>query len=1022
MSNNGSYGNTERGVPALDADYNADPASGSFFHSDYKKHDDLKEMLDSNKDSLKLEAMKRIIGMVAKGRDASELFPAVVKNVVSKNIEVKKLVYVYLVRYAEEQQDLALLSISTFQRALKEPNQLIRAGALRVLSSIRVAMIVPIVMLAIRDAAADMSPYVRKTAAHAIPKLYSLDRDQKPELITIIERLLADRTTLVVGSAVMAFSEVCPERSDLVHKVYRKLCTLLVDVDEWGQVVILNMLTRYARLHFADPNLNVEDNDSNKSFYDSSSDTSDKNAPPTLDPDHRLLLRSARPLLQSRNSAVVMAVAQLYHHIAPRSEGLVAARALIRLLRHYPEIQMIVLDGIASISVQRKRMFEPFLKSFFVRTSDPTKVKLLKLEILTNLATECNVSVILRELRTYISNNDKQFVAATIQAIGRCACAINDVTDSCLSGLVLLLSNRDEAVVAESVVVIKRLLQTRWSEPGEIVAHMAKLLDNITVPQARAAILWLLGEHSHNVTHIAPDVLRRLAKSFCTEHDIVKLQVLNLAIKLYITNPAQTALLCQYVFNMARFDQNYDIRDRARLLKYFTQTSDTSKLISLAKAIFLAPKPAPLLQSKYKDRAQLQLGSLSHYINVRATGYQSLPHFPEEPPSGQVRDVEPIDGKTEMSTPLANKKKKKMIYSSASSGPDDTSDEEESSFEASEDEEDGSSEPAVEKSESEESDTESSFEESASDTSDSDEADKSEEAAKTIAVPSTKEKKTELPAKPKTNLDLLLDLVDDVPPAMTPIMTPSLGGFLTPMGTAPAISTTGIQPALPSFVSIKSIELLDRINGRGLSVNCRFTRSPHLFSSQMTNVGLVFTNSSQDIISDIKISNKHLAPGMTVHDFACIASLNPYCSLPGTLGIDFNDSSQPLTLTINSSVGNSNIIIKPTMGELLRAVTMSEGTFNTEQVKSKGMNEHNVTIPLNENLKLVQTVFETANVSLIQSAEPDIFKFAGQTLTSSTLVLATLVTKDQQLTITVNCEKIVVGSMLLNELKATLKR
>jgi AP-3 complex subunit beta len=57
--------------------------------------------------------------MVAKGKDASDLFPAVVKNVVSKNIEVKKLVYVYLVRYAEEQQDLALLSISTFQRALK---------------------------------------------------------------------------------------------------------------------------------------------------------------------------------------------------------------------------------------------------------------------------------------------------------------------------------------------------------------------------------------------------------------------------------------------------------------------------------------------------------------------------------------------------------------------------------------------------------------------------------------------------------------------------------------------------------------------------------------------------------------------------------------------------------------------------------------------------------------------------------------------------------------------------------------
>lgn len=110
--------------------------------------------------------------MVAKGSDCSNLFPAVVKNVVAKNAEVKKLVYVYLTRYAEEQQDLALLSISTFQRALKDPNQLIRASALRVLSSIRVPVIVPIMMLAIKEAVTDMSPYVRKTAAHAIPKLY----------------------------------------------------------------------------------------------------------------------------------------------------------------------------------------------------------------------------------------------------------------------------------------------------------------------------------------------------------------------------------------------------------------------------------------------------------------------------------------------------------------------------------------------------------------------------------------------------------------------------------------------------------------------------------------------------------------------------------------------------------------------------------------------------------------------------------------------------------------------------------
>lgn len=42
-----------------------------------------------------------------------------------------------------------------------------------------------------------------------------------------------------------------------------------------------------------------------------------------------------------------------------------------------------------------------------------------------------------------MKSQDKAFAAATIQAIGRCATNISEVTDTCLNGLVLLLSNRD---------------------------------------------------------------------------------------------------------------------------------------------------------------------------------------------------------------------------------------------------------------------------------------------------------------------------------------------------------------------------------------------------------------------------------------------------------------------------------------------------------------------------------------------------------------------------------------------------
>lgn len=315
---------------------------------------------------------------------------------------------------------------------------------------------------------------MRKTAAHAIPKLYSLDPEQKEELITVIEKLLSDRTTLVVGSAVMAFEDVCPERVDLIHKNYRKLCNLLIDVDEWGQVIIINMLTRYARTQFTDPNADDrygcaadDDDQANRPFYDeTSSEDSDAeedeednntnknkktgqspkkqaNTSYSLDPDHRLLLRQTKPLLQSRNASVVMIVAQLYHHVAPRNEVSIVAKALVRLLRSYKEVQSVVLTCIASMSTQRKSIFEMYLKSFFVRSNDATHIKLLKLEILTNLATAATIPVILREFQTYISSSDKSFVAATIQAIGRCASSIKEVTETCLSGLVHLLSNRD---------------------------------------------------------------------------------------------------------------------------------------------------------------------------------------------------------------------------------------------------------------------------------------------------------------------------------------------------------------------------------------------------------------------------------------------------------------------------------------------------------------------------------------------------------------------------------------------------
>ncbi|XP_011856067.1 PREDICTED: AP-3 complex subunit beta-2 [Mandrillus leucophaeus] len=1069
------------------------PLRNSQSHLCLGGHDDLKEMLDTNKDSLKLEAMKRIVAMIARGKNASDLFPAVVKNVACKNIEVKKLVYVYLVRYAEEQQDLALLSISTFQRGLKDPNQLIRASALRVLSSIRVPIIVPIMMLAIKEAASDMSPYVRKTAAHAIPKLYSLDSDQKDQLIEVIEKLLADKTTLVAGSVVMAFEEVCPERIDLIHKNYRKLCNLLIDVEEWGQVVIISMLTRYARTQFLSPTQNeslLEEN-AEKAFYGSEEDEakgagSEETAaaalparkPYIMDPDHRLLLRNTKPLLQSRSAAVVMAVAQLYFHLAPKAEVGVIGGALTHPLRS--EVQYVVLQNVATMSIKRRGMFEPYLKSFYIRSTDPTQIKILKLEVLTNLANETNIPTVLREFQTYIRSMDKDFVAATIQAIGRCATNIGRVRDTCLNGLVQLLSNRDELVVAESVVVIKKLLQMQPAQHGEIIKHLAKLTDNIQVPMARASILWLIGEYCEHVPRIAPDVLRKMAKSFTAEEDIVKLQVINLAAKLYLTNSKQTKLLTQYVLSLAKYDQNYDIRDRARFTRQLIVPSEQGGALSRhAKKLFLAPKPAPVLESSFKDRDHFQLGSLSHLLNAKATGYQELPDWPEEAPDPSVRNVEEEDlsliethvgllGEytevpewTKCSNREKRKEKEKPFYSDSEgeSGPTESADsdpESESESDSKSSSESGSGESSSESdnedqdedeekgrgSESEQSEEDgkrktkkkkkvpegkgeaSSSDEDSDSSSSTSESEMTSESEEEQLEPASWRRKTPPSSKraPATKEISLLDLEDFTPPSVQPVSPPAI------VSTSLAADLEGLTltdstlvPSLLSPVSrVGRQELLHRVAGEGLVVDYTFSRQPFSGDPHMVSVHIHFSNSSDTPIKGLHVGTPKLPAGISIQEFPEIESLAPGESATAVMGINFCDSTQAANFQLCTQTRQFYVSIQPPVGELMAPVFMSENEFKKEQGKLMGMNEITEKLMLPDTCRsdhtVVQKVTATANLGRVPCGTSDEYRFAGRTLTSGSLVLLTLDARPAGAAqLTVNSEKMVIGTMLVKD-------
>ncbi|KAK0672616.1 putative AP-3 complex subunit beta [Cercophora samala] len=638
----------------------ASAARGSRSSSKPLDRTQVKKLLDSRNDREVLDGLRRVISMMYKAQKTLPLFSSVVKNVASPNLEIKKLVYIYLIHHAEQEPDLALLSINTIQKSLSDTNPQVRALALRTMSGIRVPVISQIVSLAIRKGTGDMSPYVRRAAALAIPKCYRLDPSQLPQLLEYMTTLLGDKQYYVAGAAVTAFLEVCPERIDLIHKNYRNLVKMVVDMDEWSQLSTLRLMTVYARKCFP-----------RRARLEAGEEVV------FLDADLELLLTRIKPLLQSRNSGVVVAVARCYSAVGTAAYVQQAVGPLIALLRGGQDIQQVALFNIVSICLDYPAAFVKYATHFLVRATDSQPIWELKLELLTLIFPHSPShikSLILNELEHFSRGSDKGLVKEAVRAIGRCAQTDTATAPRCLRLLLGQITSLDGTLAAESLTVIRHLIQQDPTSHVATVVRLAKNLDSATDPQARATIIWLVGEFSglNGEDNIAADVLRILLKEFPSESELAKRQIVLLAAKVYLhdlnrkleaqkeaasgDNEVQTPpaipdqdddddhpipKLWNYVTLLARYDTSYDLRDRTRLYKSLLQVPQ------LATLMLLAPKPAPQAPSPSETRKGYTLGSAALVLAGGGTihglrGYEDLPDWVErgQEPDAKLRDRE----------------------------------------------------------------------------------------------------------------------------------------------------------------------------------------------------------------------------------------------------------------------------------------------------------------------------------------------------------------------------------------------
>ncbi|RVX70755.1 hypothetical protein B0A52_05406 [Exophiala mesophila] len=633
----------------------------------------LKALLDSRSDRDILEGLRKVISMIYQNKPCLPYFSSVVKNVANPNLEIKKLVYIYLLHYAESDPDLALLSVNAIQKSLSDQNPQVRALALRTMSGMRVPVISQIVSLAIKRGVGDMSPHVRKAAAFAIPKCYNLDPTTLPQLLDYLSILLGDKQYFVVGPAVQTFLHICPDRIDLIHKHYTSLVKKLVDMDEWSQLATLRLLLFYSRRSFPQKTYKVTQVNK-KGFYDDEPDehVETGQVARALDPDLELFLKTCKSLLNSRSAAVIVSVTSCFLYLGTPEYLQEAVGPLVGLLRGSSEVQEVALCNIVLVSLAAPELFVPYASHFLLRSDDAPQIWKLKIELLTIIFPHAALhlkSIILCELEHFSHSSDPELIRESVQAIGRCAQTDPQNAHYCFRVLLNQISSLDNALVSEVLTVMRHLIQQDPVAHRKTVVRLARNLDRTTSPEARATIIWLVGEFASldPDNDIAPDVLRILAKGFADESTSAKQQIVLLAAKVYLLHLQKTvgaekeastdageanlqendqsapldhpiAKLWKYIQLLARYDTSYDLRDRARLFKASLSNPGSTQLASL---LLLAPKPVPHAPSPSETRRGLVLGSTTLVIGKEIASVLGLPGYEELPdwvPEGQEPD------------------------------------------------------------------------------------------------------------------------------------------------------------------------------------------------------------------------------------------------------------------------------------------------------------------------------------------------------------------------------------------------
>jgi AP-4 complex subunit beta-1 len=556
----------------------------------------------------KRDIIKKVIAYMTLGIDVSRLFTEMMLAIETRDLVIKKMVYLFLCNYAKTHPELAQMCTNTLQKDCGNDDPMVRGLALRALCSLRLPLMVEYISEPLSRSLRDGHAYVRKTGVMGTLKLFDLDQEafERCNFVDILYDMLRDPDASVVSNCILVLNEVMAKTPNggmaINRAIMLHLLNRLHEFSEFDILQVLDLIPRYI---------------------------------PASDDEAFQIMNLLDPVLRTSNAAAVMAVIRAFLSLAEgaaedpenmRRQVITRVKApLITLVASgSSELVFCLLQNVEALVDLCPTIFDDEYRQFYCKYHEPTHIKYLKIKILPKLANPDNSPDIVAELAESVNDVDVTLSRLAVRSMTRIACRNvggPGCEQSIARRLVEMLDLDIDHICSEAATALAQMVRKHPVLKTVIAPPLPRSLKYVHEPTGKASIIYLLGECG-DIVREAPYSLEKLIDTYDDITDpTIKIALLTSTMKVFFLRPPEVQKMLGRLLVKATDDvSSQDLHDRALLYYRLLKSSDPKVVESVVKTNSFI---GGMTNFAEEDNAELRQALMTEF-NTLSTLYQKM--------------------------------------------------------------------------------------------------------------------------------------------------------------------------------------------------------------------------------------------------------------------------------------------------------------------------------------------------------------------------------------------------------------